>query len=284
MYYTDDTAMYMDILPFDDNKPQLVESTKLPLPEPLDPWLVDQAEFSDIRFPATNTPSSSTLFGRLSPSMEEFANSLLPNEVNLPLIDEAFDVDVALDSLKNDDSLGDAFGSLALETPNQHQHHQQHPAEATSRRRSKRLSSKATCMASYDEPAEPHTFAGQGLPPYPGQDFSLPVDQCPVYDASGDVSDEGARVRRKRRPRVSYSTLTEDQKYHRIRDLNNEASRLYRERTRGQLTGLQGQESIEVERNRVLRAKEEGLERLRDEIKAFTFNFFREHVGSNGVQ
>lgn len=179
---------------------------------------------------------------------------------------------------QNDDSLGAALECLVLEPENQY------CQVATPRRRSKRLSSRDTYKASY---LEPHTSAG--LHPYPAQDFSTPVDQSsawsPVGNADGDhESREGTRVQRKRRPRVSYSTLTEEQKYQRIRDLNNEASRLYRERTREQLTGLQERESKETERNRVLRTKAEGLEKLRDEIKAFTYNFFREHVGNSGAQ
>ena len=99
-----------------------------------------------------------------------------------------------------------------------------------------------------------------------------------------DDSSEGVRVQRKRRPKVSYSTLTEDQKYQRIRDLNNEASRLYRERMREQMMSSQEKETKEIERNRMLRTKAEGLEKLRDEIKVFTYDFFREHVNNSGAQ
>lgn len=97
--YMDDTTMYMDILSFDDNHLLKVEPNKLPLSGPTDPYLVDQAGISDIQFPDTNTSSSTGVFGRLSPTMEQFANSLLPNEMTLPLMDDTFDVDVALDSL-----------------------------------------------------------------------------------------------------------------------------------------------------------------------------------------
>lgn len=297
--------MYMDILSFDDSKQPVAEPNKQPLPAPIDPWLVDQAAgITDIQFPATNTwsdtdgfgtlspsmnPATNTLndtdgFGRLSPSMEQFANSLLSSEMTLPVEDETFDVDVALDGLPtlNNDTLDAALGSLALEPQNPH------PQGAKPRRRSKRLSSRSTHgMSSYPEP---HTPAG--LHPYPAQpDFSTPVDQSsawsPASTTDGDYdSSEGAtaRVQRKRRPRVSYSTLTEDEKYQRIRDLNNEASRLYRERTKGHFMNLQEKEKKELERNRTLRAKADGLERLRDQIKAYTYSFFSEHVGNTGAQ
>lgn len=99
--YTDDTILYTDILSFDDHNSQKPDPNKHPLSVPTDPWLVAQAGVSDIRFPATDAPASSTdIFGRLSPTMEQIANSLLPSEVTLPLIDDAsFDVDIALDSI-----------------------------------------------------------------------------------------------------------------------------------------------------------------------------------------
>lgn len=100
--YTDEATMYThetDILSFEDHHAQKPEFNKHPSPIPIDPWLVDQAGVSDIKFPATDAASSSDLFGRLSPTMEEIANSLLPNEENLPLFDNpSFAVDI-LDSV-----------------------------------------------------------------------------------------------------------------------------------------------------------------------------------------
>lgn len=98
--YTDETTLYSDILLFDDHNLQKPEPNKHQLPTPTDPWLGTQAGLSNIRFPTTNAPDSSTdLFGRLSPTMEQIANSLLPSEMTLPVVDDAFDVDIALDSL-----------------------------------------------------------------------------------------------------------------------------------------------------------------------------------------
>lgn len=173
--------------------------------------------------------------------------------------------------------MGAAMESLELEPSNPH------PQVTTQRRRSKRLASKSVCANSYQEP---HASA---VPyPNPEQDFSTVLDQSsawsPASDADADDSNDSSRVQRKRRPKVSYSTMTEEQKYNHIRSLNNEASRLYRERIRGQLMTLQEKEAEEMKRNRLLRTKEEGLEKLRDEIKTFTYNFFREHMGNTGAK
>ncbi|KAK8377562.1 hypothetical protein O3P69_013896 [Scylla paramamosain] len=274
--YMDDATMYMDILPLDINNPQKMEPSKLLPTEPNDPWLVSQTGISDIQFPTTNTTSNTSLFGRLSPGMEQLANSLLPSEMSLPQIDDTFDVDFALDSFspENEGDLGAALESMQLESSNQY------PQVTTQRRRSKRLASKSVCATSYPEPhasAVPH--------PYPEQDFSTVLDQSsawsPASDADANDSD-GSRVQRKRRPKVSYNTMTEEQKYNHIRSLNNEASRQYRERIRGQLTVLQEKEVEEMKKNRLLRTKAEGLEKLRDEIKTFTYCFFREHMGNTG--
>lgn len=98
--YTDDTTLYSDILSFDDHHPQKLEPNNPQLMEHNDPWLMNQASVSAIKFPATDSSASSNdIFGRLSPTMEQVANSLLPSEMTLPLIDDvSFDVDIALNS------------------------------------------------------------------------------------------------------------------------------------------------------------------------------------------
>ncbi|MPC30094.1 hypothetical protein E2C01_023349 [Portunus trituberculatus] len=271
--------MYMDILPLDINNPQKMEPSKLLPTEPNDPWLVSQAGISDIQFPTTNTTSNTSLFGRLSPGMEQLANSLLSSEMSLPQIDDTFDIDLALDSFsyENEGNLGAAMESLELEPSNQYQQ------VTTQRRRSKRLASKSACPTSYSEP-----YASAVPYSYPEQDFSPVLDQgsawSPASDVDADDSSDGSRVQRKRRPKVSYSTLTEEQKYNHIRSLNNEASRQYRERIRGQLMILQEKEAEEMKKNKLLRTKAEGLEKLRDEIKMFTYSFFREHMGNTGAK
>lgn len=100
--YMNDTTMYMDILPLDINNPQKMEPNKLLPTEPNDPWLVSQAGISDIQFPITNTTNNTSLFGRLSPGMEQLANSLLSTEISLPQIDDTFDIDFALDSFSTE--------------------------------------------------------------------------------------------------------------------------------------------------------------------------------------
>lgn len=149
------------------------------------------------------------------------------------------------------------------------------------RRRSQRLSNRTLNMSTYSE-----AHVSGVLYPSPGHDLGSSLEEIswsPVSNTDGADGTE-ASTRRRRRPRVSYSSLTEDEKYQRIRDLNNEASRHYRGRIREHLTSLQEKEVRESERNRVLQTKAEGLERLRDEIKEYTYNFFREHVGHHGAQ
>lgn len=99
------------------------------------------------------------------------------------------------------------------------------------------------------------------------------------YSDAGSSTDEGSRPRQ-RRPRVSYDTLTEEQKYQRIRELNNEASRLYRQRHRQSLSKLEKEQQAQEERNRVLRAKMEGLEKLRDEVQTYVNNVFKQRFSN----
>lgn len=97
--YTDDTTtLYTDFVPFDDHHLQKPELNKDPLTGHTDPWLMAQAGVSATD---TDTPtSSSVISGRLSPTMEYFTNSLLADQVTLPLVDDvSFDLDIALDSL-----------------------------------------------------------------------------------------------------------------------------------------------------------------------------------------
>lgn len=86
---------------------------------------------------------------------------------------------------------------------------------------------------------------------------------------------------RQRRPRVSYNTLTEEEKYKRIRDLNNEASRHYRERQRSMLTNLESQLPGLIEKNQKLKDKAVALEALRDQLKHFSHQFLQEHMHNN---
>lgn len=150
------------------------------------------------------------------------------------------------------------------------------------RRRSTRLSSRAVKMPTS---TESHDLGG--LHPSPSHDLSDAVEEnrwSPVSNVDGAEASGVAHTPRRRRPRVSYSTLTEEERYQRIRDLNNEASRHYRGRIREQLMTLQQRETSERQRNTVLKAKVAGLERLRKEIEEYTHNILREHMGKHGVQ
>lgn len=158
----------------------------------------------------------------------------------------------------------------------------QNQVEMGHRRRSARLSSRAMSMPTS---TEEHDLGS--LHPYPSHDLGATAEEnpwSPVSNADGAEGSQGAHTPRRRRPRVSYSTLTEEERYQRIRDLNNEASRHYRGRIREQLTSLQQREASERQRNTVLKAKVAGLERLRKEIEEYTHNILREHMGKHGVQ
>ncbi|KAK4313879.1 hypothetical protein Pmani_014812 [Petrolisthes manimaculis] len=89
-------------------------------------------------------------------------------------------------------------------------------------------------------------------------------------------------TKRKRHPRVSHATMTDEESRERNRNLNNEASRYYREqRVQRQVT----REDVEAElslKNQKLKGKADGLQQLRDEMKKYTDAFFREHMGQGG--
>ncbi|KAK3881121.1 hypothetical protein Pcinc_014410 [Petrolisthes cinctipes] len=103
------------------------------------------------------------------------------------------------------------------------------------------------------------------------------------YPALSDlrVTDEEEDAPRKRQPRVSYSTLTEEERYQRIRELNNVASRHYREKKVKHVSQLQQEEVQEGLRNKKLQKKMEGLQRLRDKMELYTQNFMRQHMGGS---
>ncbi|KAK3881127.1 hypothetical protein Pcinc_014416 [Petrolisthes cinctipes] len=90
-------------------------------------------------------------------------------------------------------------------------------------------------------------------------------------------------TKRKRHPRVSHATMTDEESRERNRILNNEASRYYREqRVQRQVT----QEDVMAEltlKNQKLKGKVDGLQQLRDEMEKYTHAFFREHMGQGGV-
>lgn len=97
-----------------------------------------------------------------------------------------------------------------------------------------------------------------------------PQDQPFEPARAGPSSERGAQaVRpRKRRPRISYESLTVDEKYVHIRDINNEASRTYRRKYRQTVTKLQAEEKDLLEKNRALRVKEKALQDLKKHMQS----------------
>ncbi|XP_071551415.1 uncharacterized protein [Panulirus ornatus] len=148
-------------------------------------------------------------------------------------------------------------------------------------------------FTAYPLSTEQHSTPNTHSQPYPlleelgmASDAHLRLDQ-PLKElgvASDNVSSTQCNPTakpRRRRPRVSYSTLTEEERYQRIRDLNNEASKLYRERHRNHLSQMEEEEQVLHKRNTALRAKVANLQQLRDNMMQFSQNFLRQHLGQS---
>ncbi|XP_047478731.1 uncharacterized protein LOC125031817 [Penaeus chinensis] len=97
-----------------------------------------------------------------------------------------------------------------------------------------------------------------------------PQDQPFDQTRAGPSSDRGTQAvkPRRRRPRIPYESLTEDEKYVHIRDINNEASRTYRRKHRQSVTNLQAEEKVLLETNRALRVKEKALRDLKTHMQS----------------
>nr|XP_053631827.1 uncharacterized protein LOC128688144 [Cherax quadricarinatus] len=245
-----------------------------------------EEQYLDPRSTVMEQATSYDTLGGLSPDLEEMINGILP-EKDLPVGEMDLSVaninqDLNAMSLWSDDSLDldnmdpnemlsgggvtDFPGGL---TPLK-------PQEETRIRNKDRKSSRRT----RNEPQVP--TCSLVLPnmqcPYPPPE-ELGV-ASPAYSQSDSASgDEGSKPRQ-RRARVQYNTLTEEEKYQRIRDLNNEASRQYRIRNRQQLSKLQQQLEKLQERNQVLQHKHTGLEQLRNQIRDYTNGILRKHMSS----
>ncbi|KAG7177040.1 probable serine/threonine-protein kinase samkC [Homarus americanus] len=158
---------------------------------------------------------------------------------------------------------------------------QQLPTQQQTRRRRK-PTRKNSFQTLIPDPQPFPSSPGQSAPLYPPiEDLGVTSPAYSLTDSDPGSSGEtnGSRPRQ-RRPRVSYSTLTEEEKYHRIRDLNNEASRHYRKRHQEQVSSMKEQEAQQLEKNKVLQMKAAGLQKLRDQMETYTHSFLRQHMSA----
>ena len=65
-------------------------------------------------------------------------------------------------------------------------------------------------------------------------------------------------------PRISITNMTEKEKYHRIKELNNIASKKSREKKKGKIRELEWEEKFELVRREELKKKYEELKKKRD--------------------
>lgn len=115
--YTDDlTTLYSDFVSYNDDHSQKPKPNKHQLSGHSDPWMMTQAGLSASSFPLADAPASNAdILGRLSPAMEDVANSLLQQELPLPLVDDvSFDVDIALNSLTPHDQVSKNLVSIGF--------------------------------------------------------------------------------------------------------------------------------------------------------------------------
>jgi len=89
-----------------------------------------------------------------------------------------------------------------------------------------------------------------------------------LEEMMGDMDSENqastSRTVTTRAPRVSMGSMTEKEKYHRIRELNNIASRKSREKKKGKIRDLVFEEKVELARKEELTKKYENLKKQRD--------------------
>lgn len=95
--------------------------------------------------------------------------------------------------------------------------------------------------------------------------YGMEVDppEEPLASTSGYTTTSGSG----RRSRHSTENLTEKEKYHRIRSLNNEASKRCRQKRKVKVKDLAGEEKELMKRNAVLQEQQAAIERQRDKMK-----------------
>ncbi|XP_064084735.1 uncharacterized protein LOC135200227 [Macrobrachium nipponense] len=95
-----------------------------------------------------------------------------------------------------------------------------------------------------------------------------------IKNVNVDVA-SSSNVSARRRSRGSVEELTEEQKYHRIRQLNNEASKRCRLKRKLTVKQMEAQMEELVKRNLVLREKHEALKQLKDKFQGFVSDYFK---------
>lgn len=83
-----------------------------------------------------------------------------------------------------------------------------------------------------------------------------------------------------KKDRLFQRQLTDREKYHRIRVLNNEASKRCREKRKKTMKETEEEMFMLEQRNRDLKEKEAALRKLRDKVQTFVNEFFRERFTS----
>ncbi|XP_063606899.1 uncharacterized protein LOC134781620 [Penaeus indicus] len=95
---------------------------------------------------------------------------------------------------------------------------------------------------------------------------TLSRDSPSTSGKKGKTPDDGKSQRQRRRPKVSYRNMTKEQKNSRVRSLNNEASKLYRDRRKDKTTRLV-QEVEELEKtNKALRQEVRMIQELKEKL------------------
>lgn len=110
------------------------------------------------------------------------------------------------------------------------------------------------------------------------QESQLWTDTSDIDIKNVDVDVDAAgssNISAKRRPRGSVEELTEEQKYHRIRILNNEASKRCRLKRKATIKETEAQMEELENRNLQLREKHEALKQLKDKLQAFVSDYFK---------
>ncbi|XP_047478655.1 uncharacterized protein LOC125031759 isoform X3 [Penaeus chinensis] len=104
-------------------------------------------------------------------------------------------------------------------------------------------------------------------PPAAPAEPTLTQDSPSTSGKKGKTPDDGKSQRQRRRPKVSYRNMTKEEKTYRVRLLNNEASKLYRDRRKDKRTRLV-QENEELEKvNDALRQKVRRIQELKEKLR-----------------
>ncbi|XP_071551410.1 uncharacterized protein [Panulirus ornatus] len=104
-------------------------------------------------------------------------------------------------------------------------------------------------------------------------DLNITVEYPGEQTGSGDTTT-------RKEDKLLQRELTDREKYHRIRVLNNEASKRCREKRKKTMKEMEEEMFTLEERNQKLKEKEAALRRLRDKLQAFVSEFFSKQFAS----